>query len=215
MRVATVDPPANSLLPLWSSWDIPGASNGVPGLLRLTFQARVLPAVVPGLYNLTAAVTSAADVPPQTVGNTALVSVGKGSKLPITMTVAPTAPYAAQNGTVTYVIILENTSNDAAQAVTVTDTLPQGFTFLTTNSIAIEGKATPSRLQPATGSATPQWGPFVVPPGGFNGATLVITFTAKINGATVGPHANVVSGSSSNAQIIGGSDQSPVIVTAG
>jgi uncharacterized repeat protein (TIGR01451 family) len=215
LRVATIDPPANSLLPLWSAWDIPGASSGVPGLVRLTFQARVLPAVAPGVYNLTAAVTSAADVPPQTIGNTAPVSVGKGSKLPITMTVGATAPYASQSGTVTYQITLENDSNDAAQAVTVTDTLPQGFTYVTTNSIAVNGTSAGSRLQPAAGSATPQWGPFVVPAGGFNGAILVITFTAAINGASLGPHANVVSGNSSNAQITGGSDQSPVIVTAG
>jgi uncharacterized repeat protein (TIGR01451 family) len=215
LRVATIDPPANSLLPLWSAWDIPGASNGVPGLVRLTFQALVLPAVTPGVYNLTAAVTSAADVPPQTIGNTAPVSVGKGSKLPVTMTVGATAPYASQSGTVTYQITLENDSNDAAQAVTVSDTLPQGFTYVTTNSIAINGKSAGSRLQPSAGSATPQWGPFVVPPGGFNGATLVITFTAAVNGAALGPHANVVSGNSSNAQISGGSDQSPVIVTAG
>jgi uncharacterized repeat protein (TIGR01451 family) len=215
LRVATIDPPANSLLPLWSAWDIPGASNGVPGLVRLTFQALVLPAVTPGVYNLTAAVTSAADVPPQTIGNTAPVSVGKGSKLPVTMTVGATAPYASQSGTVTYQITLENDSNDAAQAVTVSDTLPQGFTYVTTNSIAINGKSAASRLQPSAGSATPQWGPFVVPPGGFNGATLVITFTAAVNGAALGPHANVVSGNSSNAQITGGSDQSPVIVTAG
>jgi uncharacterized repeat protein (TIGR01451 family) len=187
----------------------------VPGLVRLTFQARVLPAVTPGLYNVTAAVTSAADVPPQTVGNLAPVSVGKGTKLPITMTVAPTAPYAAQSGTVTYVITLENDSNDAAQAVTVTDTLPQGFAYQGTNSIVINGKNVGSRLQPAGGSATPQWGPFIVPAGGFNGATLVIIFTAKINGASLGPHANVVSATSSNAQITGGSDQSPVVVTAG
>jgi uncharacterized repeat protein (TIGR01451 family) len=215
VRVATVDPPANSLLPLWSSWDIPGASNGVPGLVRLTFQARILPAVAPGLYNLTAAVTSAADVPPQTIGNTAPVSVGKATKLPLTMTVAPTAPYAGQNGSVTYVITVENDSNDAAQGVTVTDSLPQGFAYQSTSSIVINGKASGSRLQPPAGSATPQWGPFVVPAGGFNGATLVITFTAKISGASLGPHPNVVSGNSSNAQLIGGSDQSPVTVTAG
>ena len=55
----------------------------------------------------------------------------------------------------------------------------------------------------------------MVPAGGFNGATLVITFTAKLSGASLGPHANVVSGNSTNAQMIGGSDQSPVIVTAG
>jgi uncharacterized repeat protein (TIGR01451 family) len=214
VRVSAVDPPGNSLLPLWSSWDIPGASNGAAGLLQLTFQARVLPGVVPGVYNLTAAVTGAKDIPPQTIGNTAPVAVGKGTRVPITMTVAPTAPFAAQNGTVTYVITVENDSTDAAQSVTVTDTLPQGFAYQGTNGIVINGKAVGSRLQPAAGSATPQWGPFVVPAGGFNGATLVITFTAKINGASLGPHPNVVSGNSSNAQITGGSDQSPVIVTA-
>lgn len=215
VRVASIDPPANSLLPLWSGWDIPPASPAGPGLLRLTFQARVLPAVAPGVDNLTVAVTSSQDVAPQTIGNTAPVAVGKGTTVPITMTVAPTSPYAPQSGTVTYIITVENDSNDAAQGVTVTDTLPQGFTYLTTNSIVINGRSSGSRLQPAAGSATPQWGPFSIPAGGFNGATLVITFTAKINGATLGPHPNVVSGNSSNAQITGGSDQNPVVITAG
>jgi uncharacterized repeat protein (TIGR01451 family) len=169
--------------------------------------------VTPGVYNLTAAVTGAKDIPPQTIGNTAPLAVGKGTRVPITMTVAPTAPYAPQNGTVTYVITVENDSIDAAQSVTVTDTLPQGFTYQATNGIVINGKGAGSRLQPSPGSATPQWGPFVVPAGGFNGATLVITFTAKIGAASLGPHPNVVSGNSSNAQITGGSDQSPVIVT--
>ena len=215
VRVSAIDPPANSLLPLWSSWDIPGNNNGTAGLLRLTFQARVLAAVAPGLYNLTVGVTGTKDITPQTIGNTAPVAVGKGTTVPITMMVAATSPYVSQNGNVTYVITVENDSTDAAQAVTVTDTLPQGFTFLSTNGIVINGKAVGSRLQPALGSATPQWGPFTVPAGGFNGATLVITFTAKVNGASVGPHPNVVSGNSSNAQITGGSDQTPVIVTAG
>lgn len=214
LRVSQIDPPGNSLLPLWSSWDIPGASNGAPGLLRLTFQARVLPGLSPGLYNLTAAVTSVKDVPPQTIGNTAPVAVGKGSKVPVTMNVAATAPYAAQNGTVTYVITVENDGNDAAQAVVITDSLPQGFGYQGTNAIAINGKNAGSRLQPSAGSPTPQWGPFIIPAGGVNGATLTITFTAKINGASLGPHSNVVSGSSSNAQLTGGSDASPVSVTA-
>jgi uncharacterized repeat protein (TIGR01451 family) len=215
VRTSAVDPPGNSLLPVWSSWDIPGAVNGAAGLLRLTFQARVLAAVVPGLYNLTVAVTSAKDVPPQTIGNTAPVAVGKGTTIPITMTVAPTAPYAAQNGTVAYLITVENDSTDAAKGVTVTDTLPLGFVFQSTNSIVINGQNAGSRLQPSAGSATPQWGPFTVPGGGFNGSTLVITFTAKVNGAALGAHPNVVSGNSSNAQITGASDQAPVIVTAG
>lgn len=214
-RIADIDPPANSLLPLWSSWDIPAASNGAPGLLRLTFQARVLPGVSPGIYNLTVGVTGATDIQPQTIGNTAPVAVGKGTTVPITMTVAPTSPFATQNGTVTYVITVENDATDAAQGVTVTDTLPQGFTYQGTNGISLNGQPAGSRLNPAAGSPTPQWGPFTVPAGGFNGATLVITFTAKITGASLGPHPNVVSGNSKNAQITGGADQSPVIVTAG
>jgi uncharacterized repeat protein (TIGR01451 family) len=141
------------------------------------------------------------------------VAVGKGTTIPITMTVAPTSPYAAQNGTVTYVITVENDSTDAAKGVTVTDTLPLGFAFQSTSGIVINGQNAGSRLQPAAGSATPQWGPFTLPGGGFNGSTLVITFTAKVGGASLGPHANVVSGNSSNAQITGASDQ-PVIVTA-
>jgi uncharacterized repeat protein (TIGR01451 family) len=214
VRVSAVDPPGNSLLPVWSSWDIPGAANGAAGLLRLTFQARVLPAVVPGLYNLTVGVTSAKDVIPQTIGNTAPVTVSKGTRVPLTMTVAATGPYAAQNATVAYVITVVNESTDAAQAVTVTDTLPQGFVYQETNAIAINSTNIGSRLQPASGSPTPQWGPFVIPAGGFNGSTLVIIFTAKLMGASLGPHPNVVSGNSSNAQITGASDQAPVIITA-
>jgi uncharacterized repeat protein (TIGR01451 family) len=215
VRVTAVDPPGNSLLPLWSSWDIPAAGGTGPGMLRLTFQARVLAGVAAGVYNLTVGLTSSKDVAPQTIGNTAPVAVGKGTTVPITMMVAATSPYASQNGTVTYVITVENDSTQAAQGVTVTDTLPQGFSYLSTNSIVINGKAAGSRLQPAVGSATPQWGPFGIPAGGFNGATLVITFTAKIGAVALGPHPNVVSGNSTNAQITGGADQSPVIVTAG
>ena len=214
VRVSSIDPPGNTLLPLWSSWDIPAATANGPGLLRITFQARALPGVAPGVYNLTVGLTASSDIAAETIGNSAPVAVGKGTTVPIVMTVAPTAHYAAQNGTVTYVITVENDSNDAAQAVTVTDTLPQGFAYQGTNGILINGKGAGSRLQPATGAATPQWGPFVVPAGGFNGATLVITFTAKIAAGLLGPHPNVVSGNSSNAQITGGSDQSPVIVTA-
>ncbi len=69
VRISAVDPPARPS-PAWASWDIPGASNGAPGLLRLTFQARVLPGVAAGLYNLTVAVTSAKDVAPQTISAT-------------------------------------------------------------------------------------------------------------------------------------------------
>lgn len=214
IRISSVDPPGNSLLPLWSSWDIPAASGATPGLLRLSFQARVLPAVSPGPYSLSLGLTAAQTIEPQTVGGLAPVTVVKGTRVPLVMTVAPTALFVAQNGSVTYVITVENDSTTAAQAVTVSDTLPQGFSYASTNTIVINGKAAGSRLRPTTGSATPAWGAFTIPGGGFNGATLVITFTANVGSATFGTHANVVSGNSSNAQVTGASDLSPVTVTA-
>jgi uncharacterized repeat protein (TIGR01451 family) len=214
VRISSVDPPGNSLLPLWSSWNIPAATSSGAGLLRITFQARVLPAVSPGQYSLTAGLTSSQDLGPQTVGGLATVQVLKGTTPPLLMTVAPTALFVPQNGSVTYVITVENDSTVAAQAVTVTDTLPQGFSYARTNSITVNGRAVGSRMQPTAGSATPAWGAFTIPGGGFNGATLVITFTASIGNTTLGSHPNVVSGNSANGQVTGASDLSPVTVTA-
>jgi uncharacterized repeat protein (TIGR01451 family) len=214
-RTIDIDPPANSLLPVWASWSLPAMSGNVVGLLRVTFQVRILPGVVAGLYSLTGGLTANAPVASQTVGALAPVAVGKATTVPVSMTVAAASPYVPQGGAVTYVITVENDSVTAASGVVVTDTLPAGFTFDALTSISINGKGAGSRLQPAPGSATPQWGPFSVPGGGFNGSILTITFTAKVAATTaLGPHPNVVSGNASNAQITGGSDAIPVTVTA-
>jgi uncharacterized repeat protein (TIGR01451 family) len=214
--VEYVDPTGSSLLPVWGTWNVPGAVNGAPGVLRITFQVRILPGVQPGIYDMTTAVTASADVPVQVLGGQAPLAVGKGTSVPISMQVGATSLYAARGGPVMYVITVENDSIDAAQSVTVTDSLPSDLTFANTNSITINGAPVGSNLVPAPGSATPQWGPFTIPAGGFSGSTLVITFTARVSGsAGLGPHPNVVSGSSSNAQITGGSDATPVTITAG
>lgn len=215
-RVEYVDPTGSSLLPVWGTWDIPGAVSGNPGVLRITFQAHILPGVPPGIYDMTTAVTASADVPVQVIGGQAPVAVGKGTSIPISMTVAATGPYAVRGGSVTYIITVENDGIDAARSVTVTDSLPADLTFASTNAITINGGGSSSNLVPAAGSATPQWGPFTIPAGGFSGSTLVISFTARVSStAGLGPHPNVVSGSSSNAQITGGSDATPVTITAG
>lgn len=215
-RVEYVDPTGSSLLPVWGTWDIPGAVSNTPGVLRITFQAHILPGVQPGIYDMTTAVTASADVPVQVLGAQAPVAVGKGTTIPISMTVAAGGPYAPRGGSVTYVITVENDGVDAAQRVTVTDSLPADLSFASTNSIAINGSAAGSNLVPAAGTAAPQWGPFTIPAGGFSGSTLVISFTAKVSSsASLGPHPNVVSGTSTNAQITGGSDATPVTITAG
>ena len=215
-RVEYVDPTGSSLLPVWGTWNVPGAVNGAPGVLRITFQVRILPGVQPGIYDMTTAITASADVPVQVLGGQAPLAVGKGTSVPISMQVGATSLYAARGGPVMYVITVENDSIDAAQSVTVTDSLPSDLTFANTNSVTINGAPVGSNLVPAPGGATPQWGPFTIPAGGFGGSILVITFTARVSGsATLGPHPNVISGSSSNAQITGGSDATPVTITAG
>lgn len=214
-RVEYTDPPTNSLLPVWASWDIPAAASGNPGLLGITLQARVLPGVQPGMYTITASV-SGQDIPMQTIGDAAPVSVSKATTIPVSVIVEATVQYAPQNGNVGYVITLDNNGLEAATSVVVTDALPKDFSFVATNGITINGQGAASQLAPLAGTTTPQWGPFTIPGGGFGGSTLVIVLTARVAaGASLGAHPNVVSGSSGNAQITGGGDSNPVIVTAG
>lgn len=214
-RSLDVDPPANSLLPVWASWSIPPAAGDAAGLLRVTFQAHILPGVQAGVYSLAAGLSADAPVVPQTLGQLAPVVVGKATTVPVAMRVAASSPYVHQGGVATYVITVENDSVTGATGVVVTDTLPQGFTYAGTTSVSVNGQGAGSRLQPGVGSATPQWGPFTIPAGGLNGATLTITFTANVAPSTaLGQHANVVSGNATNAQITGGSDALPITVTA-
>ncbi len=226
-RVEAVDPPGNSLLPVWSSWEIPGLSGGTPGLLRITFRARILPGSPPGTYGLTAAVSGTyteqsgsrqvlKDLPTQTVGDTAPVAVAKGTSIPVIMMVSASAQYVPQNGAVVYAITVENDGVEAARNLTITDTLPPGFTYQSTNGLSLNGQNVSTQVVPSPGTAAPQWGPFTIPAGGLGGSTLVITFTARVSAtASLGAHPNSVSGSSSNADISGATDVNAVIVTAG
>ncbi len=52
-RGGLIDPPPKSLLPVWASWTIPAATREGPGLLRIEFQARILPGTPAGVYNNT------------------------------------------------------------------------------------------------------------------------------------------------------------------
>jgi len=73
-RVRFVDPIARSLMPTWAQWTIPAAAREGPGLLRIVFEARVLPGTPGGVYGNTVQVygDKGARV---LVGNVAPVSV--------------------------------------------------------------------------------------------------------------------------------------------
>lgn len=52
-RSSTVEPPAKSLMPAWAAWTIPAATKDGPGLLRIVFEARVIPGSAPGTFTNT------------------------------------------------------------------------------------------------------------------------------------------------------------------
>ncbi|BDU74210.1 InlB B-repeat-containing protein [Mesoterricola silvestris] len=74
--------------------------------------------------------------------------------------------------TATYVITVENTGASTATGVQVLDTLPSGFTYLSTTGVAGAVPAT----SPVPGDQAPAWAGFSIAPG----ATVTITFRAAI-----------------------------------
>lgn len=52
-RSGTIDPPAKSLAPTWAAWTVPAATKDGPGLLRIVFEARVIPGSAVGTYTTT------------------------------------------------------------------------------------------------------------------------------------------------------------------
>ena len=96
-------------------------------------------------------------------------------------TITPTIMQTLEGASATYVIQLENTLTKPVDNVVITDTLPAGFTYLSTSGIS-GGSRTVAAPEPVAGSDQPVWGTFSIPPLG----ALSITFVVKID-ATVGP----------------------------
>lgn len=87
----------------------------------------------------------------------------------------------AANGLATYTLTVANSGNATATGVTITDTLPLGFTYAATGAITLNGGATqPSTTNPVAGAPVPAWSSFTIPGGG----SVVLTFDATIPNAT-------------------------------
>jgi uncharacterized repeat protein (TIGR01451 family) len=108
-----------------------------------------------------------------------------GPVLAVTKTTSSPSIYlvGASNGVATYAITLRNsgtTANTAAN-VSLTDTLPSGFTYASTLGVTLTGGATrPTTTNPTVGSAAPVWSNFSLP----GGSEVTITFTASVANAT-------------------------------
>jgi len=91
-----------------------------------------------------------------------------------------TTPTASAGGSANYIIDVDNTSGAAISGVTVTDTLPSGFSYASTTSIVNDGVATPASTSPSVGDTVPVWGTFTIQPG----KRLTVTFVAAIASST-------------------------------
>jgi uncharacterized repeat protein (TIGR01451 family) len=73
----------------------------------------------------------------------------------------------------------------SAQNVSISDTLPANFTFISTTSVALTGTATRlSTVNPTVGDAIPNWGVFLIPAGGSVKIVFVVKLASSVAGGT-------------------------------
>ncbi len=152
----------------------------------------------PGTYTNNAGNISAASNGMGFSGLNAAAQFSGGLLVVTKSTTTPTVSIlGAANGVATYIVTVSNNGNGTASGITITDTLPGGFTYASTGSIALNGGATqPSVTAPGVGATVPSWSSFTIPASG----AVVITFNVSIANATAsGLYNNSASVTSSTA----------------
>ncbi len=116
-----------------------------------------------------------------------------------TITKTTTTPTVAPGGTATYTIKVDAAGTSSpVNDIRVTDTLPTGFTYLSTTSIGPLPGTNSTRvsiLDPVAGTATPSWGVFnnLLASGGLIAGAFQIQFNANVATTTAcGTYANTV-----------------------
>jgi uncharacterized repeat protein (TIGR01451 family)/fimbrial isopeptide formation D2 family protein len=117
-------------------------------------------------------------------------AVNGSSCLPaLTVTKGTSTPRVNRHGLAKYKITVTNTASiGSAIDVDIDDPLPTGFTYSSTDSIALSGNATQTTVTTPTANATqPVWGKFTIPAGG----KVEINFRAKVGASvTTGTYQN-------------------------
>lgn len=92
-----------------------------------------------------------------------------------------TTPLVMAGGTASYVITVQNTLGSAVSgaALSLTDSLPGGFTYASTASLTINGAAATAGTNPVTGDQSPVWSNFSANVGA--GQTLVLTINVSVD----------------------------------
>ncbi|MFY0591879.1 FG-GAP-like repeat-containing protein, partial [Roseivirga sp.] len=126
--VGTITPSTGTYSNTTGIWSVNSLANGANATLSMT--ATVLAA---GDFNNIAQITSSDVFDPNTGDNTASVSiVAQSADLEITKSISDETPNVGDN--VTFTIRLENKGDDPATGVTVTDQLPDGYTYVSDNT---------------------------------------------------------------------------------
>jgi uncharacterized repeat protein (TIGR01451 family) len=145
--------------------------------------------ISPGnLFNATAG-SSGSSVATLTAGQMPGTSPGAACVPALTVTKTTSTPSVVNSPTgttATYTILVSNAAGrDTARSVTLSDTLPAGFTFASNSPPVFGGGASrPSTTNPAVGAAVPAWGTFSIPGGGSVSLTFVVTVPAAVPNGT-------------------------------
>ena len=196
-RTAIVDPVGGATAPTWGTF----TNNPTPtpaGGEQIIFNATVGPTTACGAITNNV-IQTAGDVHTNTNAlNTASINITGSGVANLVVTKVTTTPNVAQGGVAGYTLTVTNTAavgSCPATGVTITDTLPAGFTYAATGIIALNGGTvrttvltfptastfanTPVTTTPAVGATAPLWGNFVIPPGG----SITLPFTANVGAA--------------------------------
>ena len=107
------------------------------------------------------------------------------------VTKTTSTPSVPAGGAATYTIKVTNPSSSSVSNVSITDTLPSGFTYDATIGLPVlqNSASRTATVNPTVGSTSPNWGTFSLPPN----ASVSITFTANTdNNQATGTYQNPV-----------------------
>ena len=147
---------------------------------------------------------TAGDVTAGLVTNTASATVAGVTSSPDSETVRQAAltidkdtstPNVVAGTTAIYSIAVVNTGGVSLTGVVISDTLPAGFTYASTDSIVLTGVGTTRTTvsDPTLGSGTPSWGNWTIAAGGSVTLTFTVDVGAGVGAGTYDNTASVVS----------------------
>ena len=160
-RTAVTDPQAKATSPAWGTWDLASPTTNADGTARLSnvdIIFTVLAGGDPGDYHLDPRVSSDQD---SLTGSAAAIHLAPAPK--IAVDVSADRASVDRGKDVLYRVTVDNLGTGPAQKISVLVTLPQGLTFLRTDSLS--GNASrDAPVDPIEGTLEPYYGGFTIPP---------------------------------------------------